>query len=279
MKETVKRILKSAGYYHSLQSAYRNLLFFFDRTYSRIIFQNFKGSGFNCNVCGNAYTQFKAHFPAPENAKALADYDVIAGYGKNILCPFCLSNARERLIIEMLKTIDLKEKKILHLSPEKNVFNCISKYANVTTADLLPGFYKTIDKNIVEQNATKFSFADNSFDLVIGNHILEHIPDDIAAVQEIFRILKKGGQAILQVPYSETITHTLENKFIVDPKLQSELFGQKDHVRIYALTDYILLLKNAGFEVEILSAEELNRFKKYAIQEKECFLQIRKVIV
>ena len=224
MKETVKKILKSAGYYHSLQSAYRNLLFLFDRTYSRICFKKYKGTGFNCNVCGNAYTHFKGNFPAPENAKAIADNDVIAGFGKNILCPFCLSNARERLIIEMLKTLHLKDEKILHLSPEKNVFNFISKYANVTTADLHPGFYKTIDKNIIEQNATKFSFADNSFDLVIGNHILEHIPDDVKAVQEIFRVMKNGGQAILQVPYSETITHTLENKFIVDPKMQSELF-------------------------------------------------------
>ena len=98
-------------------------------------------------------------------------------------------------------------------------------------------------------------------------------------MQEVFRVLKKGGQAILQVPYSETITHTLENKFIVDPKMQSELFGQKDHVRIYAFSDYISTLKCAGFVVEVISAKELASLKNYAIQERECFLQIRKVSV
>ncbi len=279
MKETAKKILKWAGLYHPLQSAYRQILFFAEKNISRIQFSKYKGAGFTCNVCGRSYTKFKDDFPSAENAAVINFHEVIAGYGKNIICPCCLSNARERLVIQMLKEMDISGKKILHVSPEKNVYNFIRHSAAVTTADITPGFYKSIDRNILRQDATHFSFPDQSFDLVISNHILEHIPEDEKAMKEIYRVLKKKGQAVLQVPYSAKNKLTIEDKNICDPVLQSELFGQNDHVRIYALDDYISRLKNAGFEVEIVTAEELARFKIFAIQESESFFQIKKVSV
>ena len=115
---------------------------------------------------------------------------------------------------------------------------------------------------------------DAQFDMVIANHILEHIPDDIAAMKEIYRVLKRGGSAILQVPYSEIITATLESPEINDPAMQSALYGQKDHVRIYALNDYISRLRSVGLEVKKISYPELSNLYKHAIQDKECFLQI-----
>ncbi len=276
MKETLKKILRAAGWYHPLQTLYRQILFIFKRTVSRISYAAYKGAGFTCNVCGNTYTKFIDDFPAVENRKAIFENEVIAGYGKNILCPYCLSNARERLVIEMLKRMHISGKKILHLSPEKNVFYFLNKNTSVTTADLMPSFYKDIDKNISQQDATHFSYKDETFDLVIANHILEHIPDDVYAMKEIFRVLKNGGQAILQVPYSKKNQHTSEDKNLNDPLLQSQLFGQKDHVRIYALNNYIERLRSAGFAVQIIQAEDLSLYKSYAIQENECFLEITK---
>jgi len=123
--------------------------------------------------------------PTEENRLAIKNNTIIAGYGQHIICPYCMSTARERLVMAMLAEMDIKGKKILHLSPEKNIYNCIKDSAVVTTADLLPGFYKTIDGLVQKQDATHFSFGDNSFDLVIGNHILEHIPDDHKAMKEI----------------------------------------------------------------------------------------------
>jgi predicted SAM-dependent methyltransferase len=113
---------------------------------------------------------------------------------------------------------------------------------------------------------------------VIGNHILEHIPADQQAMKEIFRVLKPGGRAILQVPYSELRDSTIEEVTIKDPVKQSMLFGQKDHVRIYALSDYVHRLEQAGFEVEVLPYEALQKYYSLAIQPGEAFLKIQKPV-
>ena len=96
--------------------------------------------------------------------------------------------------------------------------------------------------------------------MVIANHIMEHVPDDRKAISEIYRILKTGGVAILQVPFSISNSDTIEDPFIKDSKKQSELFGQKDHVRIYNLGNYINRLKKAGFSVQYFSYESMPEF-------------------
>jgi predicted SAM-dependent methyltransferase len=119
-------------------------------------------------------------------------------------------------------------------------------------------------------------FDDEHFDMVIANHILEHIPNDDKAIKEIYRVLKKNGIAILQVPYSETIPTTLESPQIQDSSQQSAMFGQKDHVRIYQLEQYIEKLKQHLFTVKVMRYEALDSFHQFAIQKGECFLEIRK---
>ena len=88
-------------------------------------------------------------------------------------------------------------------------------------------------------------------------------------MKEILRVLKPGGVAILQVPYSETLPHTIEEPFIADPAQQAACFGQRDHVRIYALNDYTARLKKSGFRVQLLTPEILTPFRIHAIQEQE----------
>ena len=277
LNQQIKNILKSLEIYHPLQSGYRNFLFKIKREYYRRLFSKYKGKGLECNFCGHQYLKFVDDYPETENQQALSINNVVAGYGKNILCPFCLSTARERLIMATLKSkIEICNKNILHLSPEKNIFNYLKKRSKLVTADLFPGYYKNIDKAIRKENVTLLSFENDYFDLVIANHILEHIPDDAAAMKEIFRVLKKGGVAILQVPYSETITETLETPLIDHPKLQSALYGQRDHVRIYQLNDFINRLMKTGFIVSCLKYEMLKPFYIYAIQTGEVFLEIKK---
>ena len=277
MNPQFKNILHSLGIYHPLQSHYRNVVFYLKRLFYRISFSSYKGHGFTCNVCQQQYFRFVDYWPASENNKALSINHVIAGYGKNIICPNCLSNARERLVIAMLQHhVNIDNKKILHLSPEKNVYQYLKSKSNVITADLVPGFYKNIDKHIRQEDVTALSFADQSFDVVIANHVLEHIPDDLKAMSEIYRVLKKGGVAILQVPYSETISETIEEPLIYNPKKQSNLFGQKDHVRIYQLNDYISRLGQSGFIVSKINYKELSAFHQHAIQLDETFLEIKK---
>ena len=277
MNTQFKNILHSLGIYHPLQSLYRKVVFYLKRIFYRISFSSYKGHGFTCNVCQQHYFRFVDDWSSSENKNALSNNNVIAGYGKDIICPNCLSNARERLVIAMLQHhVNIDNKKILHLSPEKNVYQYLKSKSQVVTADLVPGFYINIDKQINKEDATAFSFADQSFDVVIANHVLEHIPDDLKAMSEIYRILKKGGVAILQVPYSETISQTIEEPLIDNPARQSELFGQKDHVRIYQLNDYICRLEQSGLIVSKIIYKELSEFHQHAIQLDETFLEIKK---
>lgn len=277
MKEFFKRILKSLRLYHFLQGSFRQLLFQLKRFVCRIRYKKYIGTGFACNCCGASYSRFVPDYPSRKNANAINTNQVIAGYGKNILCPACLSTARERLVIAILENHGtISGKKILHFSPEKNIYTYLKKTNDITTADLEPLFYTRIDGDIKKEDATRLSFPDNHFNMVIANHILEHIPDDRQAMTELFRILKPGGQAILQVPYSTTIPTTLEEPGIHDPQRQSALFGQKDHVRIYRLQDYLQRLENCGFTVSLIEYRDLSAYYKYAIQENEAFIRILK---
>ena len=276
MKELLKKILNAIHLYHPLQLFYRQTIFNIKKVCSRIIYSKYRGEGFTCNVCGSSYSEFIPDYPSKINRQAIESNHVIAGYGRNILCPNCLSTARERLVIAMLSKAGLRGKKILHLSPEKNVYRFLKGKADIITADLVPGFYRNIDKNVKQADAVKLPFDNESFDMIIGNHILEHIPDDMQAMKEIFRVLRKNGTAVLQVPFSNTIENTIEEPLINDPRRQSALFGQKDHVRIYQLSDYMKRLNTAGFIVEYIPHESLHEFFGFAIQPCEGFFHIRK---
>jgi ubiquinone/menaquinone biosynthesis C-methylase UbiE len=111
-------------------------------------------------------------------------------------------------------------------------------------------------------NVSELTFPSETFDVVICNHVLEHVPDDRKALSELYRVLKKGGWGSIQVPMKDEIT--FEDLAITDPRERDRLFGQDDHVRQYGL-DYLDRLREAGFEVlvfkksEIESPEELER--------------------
>jgi 2-polyprenyl-3-methyl-5-hydroxy-6-metoxy-1,4-benzoquinol methylase len=99
----------------------------------------------------------------------------------------------------MLIWSKIKDGNVLHFAPERILSPKISqaKPATYVKADLFP-----VSKDIAREDITRLSFSDCLFDLVIANHILEHVSDDHAAMKEIFRVLKPGGLAILQTPYS-----------------------------------------------------------------------------
>lgn len=276
MNSRVKSLLQKLNIYHPLQSSYRSSRAWLTNQYYRLVFRRYKGAGFICNFCGAVYQKFVPDYPTPDIAPALGNNHVITGFGENVYCPQCLSKNRERLIkavIEKHFAINPKTH-ILHFSPEKNLYRWLSHTAKaagstVITADTAPCFYTSIDPQIRHADATKLEFSDNSFDLLIANHILEHIPDDRQAMREMHRVLTPNGAAILQVPYSQTLPDTIEELSINDPKRQAALFGQRDHVRIYAFDDYLRRLKAAGFTVRVLTPEDLAGFRIYATQPAE----------
>ncbi len=270
MKRLLVKYLKSVGLYHSLQLAYRSSFSFLSNQYYRVTYFSYRGSGFLCNYCGGFYRKFVPNYPSSQAVKSIIENNIIAGPGENVYCPNCMSKNRERLVKAVMENyLDIKGKSILHFAPEKHLFRFLKEHAFVTTADLTPGFYRNVDKKIMKEDITKLSFSNNFFDIIVANHILEHIPDDKTAMLELFRVLKYQGVAVLQVPLSETIPSTLEDPFINDPLKQEELYGQKDHVRVYAFHDYIDRLTNAGFCVKVIRPEMLSPYKVNAIQEGE----------
>jgi ubiquinone/menaquinone biosynthesis C-methylase UbiE len=122
----------------------------------------------------------------------------------------------------------------------------------------------------VQADICNLPFSDQQFDWVVCNHVLEHIPSDKIAMQEIFRVLKPGGTAILQVPL-RLDQNTFEDDRITDPKERAQVFGQYDHVRIYG-KDYRERLEQIGFQVKMLAyAEQLTSEEqtRYAVPANE----------
>lgn len=279
----MKELLKKLNLYHPLQSRYRSALDYFRIQSLKRKYSPYKTGvpPYQCNFCGAKYQKFVPEYPTGDIREAIEKNHVIAGFGENVYCPACLSKNRERLVKAVLENYTtIYDKNILHFSPEKHLYHFLQKTAKkVTTVDIEPGFYRHIDKNISKADATDLPFANETFDILVANHILEHIPDDQAAMKEMHRVLNAKGLAILQVPYSETITKTLEEPDIDDPEKQAALFGQKDHVRIYAKSDYINRLQHAGFRVNILTPEILKEYRVYAIQEDESVFLCSKAVL
>jgi SAM-dependent methyltransferase len=165
----------------------------------------------------------------------------------NRLCPKCLSLERHRLLWLYLKNktnFFSDNLKVLHVAPEQSFIKRFRKLSNLNyiTGDL---FSPLAD---VKMDIKNIPFEDNSIDILICNHVLEHIDDEPKALSEIIRILKPGGWAILQVPINPKLEVTYEDPTIIDPKEREKHFGQYDHVRFHGL-DYPKRLEKAGFKV------------------------------
>lgn len=136
--------------------------------------------------------------------------------------------------------------KVLHIAPEQEFLRRFKKMDNLdyTSADL---FSPIVD---VKADILDLPFADNSFDVIICNHVLEHIVEDRKAMSELYRVMKPGGWGILQVPMKNSLEKTYEDFTITDPKERQKYFGQYDHVRWYGM-DYFDRLRSVGFQTEI----------------------------
>ena len=174
------------------------------------------------------------------------------GYGNqrnNVLSPSTLSLERHRLLWLYLQNetnffSSTTKKSVLHFAPEQAFYKLFrnQKNINYTTTDLLSPLAD------VKADICNLPFEDNQYDVILCNHVLEHIQDDTKAMQELYRVLKLGGMAILQIPQDLSRSTTFSDDTIVDKKERSKIFGQYDHVRIYG-RDYFDKLRSIGFKV------------------------------
>lgn len=131
---------------------------------------------------------------------------------------------------------------LLHVAPEPILRANLRRFPHVIsiTVDLDQAGVRT------RCDLQHLPFAANSFDAILCLHVLEHVPDDRQAMQELYRVLKVGGWAILQVPIHRQTT--FEDPYVQSPAERLRLFGQADHVRVYGM-DYYERLEQAGFAV------------------------------
>ena len=190
------------------------------------------------------------------------------GYAKvreNVLAPGTLSLERHRLFWLYLKnetTFFSAPLRVLHFAPEQAFVQKFKKQKNLT--------YTTTDLNSpiadVKADICDLPFKDNSFDFIICNHVLEHIPDDTKAMQELYRVLAPAGTAIVQVPYDAKREITFEDNTITDQRERTRIFGQYDHLRVYGM-DYFKKLSSIGFEVNALdytssmTSDDIERYR------------------
>ena len=190
------------------------------------------------------------------------------GYAKvreNVLAPGTLSLERHRLFWLYLKnetTFFSAPLRVLHFAPEQAFVQKFKKQKNLT--------YTTTDLNSpiadVKADICDLPFKDNSFDFIICNHVLEHIPDDTKAMQELYRVLAPAGTAVVQVPYDAKREITFEDNTITDQSERTRIFGQYDHLRVYGM-DYFKKLSSIGFDVSALdytsgiSSDDIERYR------------------
>jgi len=210
-----------------------------------------RGEKYTDPIDGNSYRKFLPY--GYENVR------------ENVLAPGTLSLERHRLFWLYLThetSFFTENTRVLHFAPEQAFLKRFRKLKNIS--------YTTTDLNSpiadVKADICSLPFEDNSYDFIICNHVLEHIPDDTKAMQELYRVLAPNGTAILQVPYDRTRETTFEDHTITDPKERAAIFGQYDHVRVYGM-DYFDTLKSVGFSVEAvdytaqLSEKEIEKYR------------------
>ncbi|MBV9311049.1 MAG: class I SAM-dependent methyltransferase [Solirubrobacterales bacterium] len=169
------------------------------------------------------------------------------------LCPRCFAGARHRLLmlyVERRTSLLRAPMRLLHFAPEHSLMRRFRHQPNLDylAADLDPPF------GAIRLDLTAIDLPADSVDCVICSHVLEHIPDDRRAMEEMRRVLRPGGQALIMVPVDQRREHTFEDPSIVTPAQRLEAFNQEDHVRVYGL-DFVRRLEEAGFGVDCHGAE------------------------
>lgn len=226
----------------------------------KLISFSLRGNRFSCPLCEKKFRKFLSYGERKRT---------------NAQCPECGSLERHRLLWIALKHLQesgklRKNGRLLHIAPEKCLVQMFKQKYDYISIDL------DCRKAMIAMDITKLSFPDNCFDALICNHVLEHIVDDATAINELYRVLKSAGWAVIQVPISGKITQ--EDLSVYDPEEKKRLYGQHDHVRTYGI-DFFDRLKNAGFKVfsiskyELLSPDEVEHFS--VLCEKEVVFCIK----
>lgn len=212
------------------------------------------GRGRECPLCGSRRRKFMPYGYVTSREDAL--------------CPRCLALERHRMIwLWITRHTDLLERRprLLHIAPEVSLMRHLKPLygnsSNYITADLESPLAD------LHFDVQQIPLSDGSVEVVICNHLLEHVEDDRVALRELHRILCHGGWGILLVPEDRRRATTFEDDSVTDREERTRLFGQYDHRRVYG-RDYDDRLRSAGFRVERIPCSDIataSERKLYAI--------------
>ena len=203
-----------------------------------------------CPCCGKHFSSFKderfyadtAHFNPEMFRKSRQD----------VICDCCRSAPRHRIIAEWCgqNTGLLRSSKILFFAPELSMMLWFRRNGiNVTTADLYDR------KADLKLDITSLDLPDESQDIIFCNHVLEHVSDCSSALNELQRVIHKGGRLIISFPIDTELSNMSELKDST-PEERIKLFGQHDHLRIFG-TDSKRMLEDHGFEVSTIDISDM----------------------
>ena len=234
-----------------------------------------------CILCGHRvgrflpFTGIKAGLPPLMCALEMVGSDV-----ENFECPRCGAHDRERHLFLYLHESGLLDRfptfRILHFAPEVRL---AQKFKNLAPIAYVKCDLHPTAEDIRRINIEAMPFADRAFSLVIANHVLEHVADDIRAVAEIRRVLCPDGFAILQTPYAALLQHTWSDPGIDSDAARLQAYGQEDHVRLFG-RDIFERFASSGLEPcmethsSLLAKYDANQF---GVNEAEPFFLFRRV--
>lgn len=237
---------------------------FFIQLYIKI---KYRGHTYHCPICNFNTDRW---FPIGIDNQVNIEKKIIGAGRRDAGCFVCHATDRDRLLFLFLKNnlnvFNNSNQNILHIAPEKPIAKIFKQkgFKNYICGDKHEKGY-SYSSNVLDLDISSLQFDIETFDLIICNHVLEHVIDDQKAMRELYRVLKPHGSAILQVPYSPLLEVSYENH-AVEEKDREKHFGQHDHVRVYGL-DYFDKLRNAGFKVEKINL--YNTFPNCGLNPKE----------
>ena len=234
-----------------------------------------------CVMCNHKVWRFMP-YRASADVPLMAALGVVGSDTDHFECPRCGAHDRERHLFLYLKASGLLDllpsQHVLHFAPERHLSRRIAALApaQYLRCDLYPG---SADVQCVD--IEQMSFDDGSFDILIANHVLEHVSDDNKAISEISRVLKPGGWAVLQTPYSDVLEKTWSDPGIATEAARLQAYGQEDHVRLFGRDildrfSHSGLIPHVSTHAELLSAFDSNLV---GVNWREPFLLFRKPMV
>ncbi len=265
-------------------SLLRYLIFDMFLKYQKQLLQkiNATGNTHQCYICKNTFNGFTKYRGGTKNKSEFSR--LMQTVGSNIDhfgCMYCGCHDRARHIFMYFDKLNFWEEmtdaNILHFAPEINLQNKIellnpNRYIK---GDLYP--YKD---DQIKIDITNIPFENDYFDLVISNHVLEHIPNYIKALKEVHRVLKPGGIAILQTPYSNVLKYNFELSTIKTDYLKLKYYGQEDHVRYFSGKQLFKSIEKVGFKSHIKKHQDLfnkGSAHKFGVNMNEDLLMFEKV--